>query len=474
METETGAGWFDRLKLYLSAPVSAQSLAVMRIVFGLIMTWEYMRFVGANRIVRYYAEPMFNFPYFGWDWIRPLPEPYIYWAWDLVGLCAFLVALGLLYRVAIVVFTVVFVYFFLLDQVQYLNHFYMVILYAVLLCFMPANRMWSLDALLFRSRRSDFIPRWPVSVLRWQTEVILIFAGLVKIAPDWLQGQPLFLWLRGKEDAVYFGALFHYDWAIVAGSWATVALHVLGAPLLLWKRTRLWIFLIYCIFHISNANLFNIGIFPWMTIAVTLIFFEPDWPTRVFRFVSRREPPEAVPSTVSVRAIGTAGVVALLAWFAVQIYLPLRQGLFRNNVAWTDDGHKFSWRMRIFDRDARGYFFVRDPKTGETWEAEPKDILSPRSAARVMTRAELVHGFAQKIEEMMRERGHEDVEVYAHIEKSLNGRAFQTFIDPEVDLTEVPFNYFGPDPWVVPLTTDLWDTRGDGAVALDGGGEESD
>ncbi len=460
-----GAGRIARARSFLSEPVSAQSLAVMRIGFGLIMVWDYLRFIAHARIERYYVEPLWTFPYFGWDWIQPLPEPLIYWAWNLVGLSALMVALGLFYRLAIIVFTLVFTYFFLIDMVHYLNHFYMVILYAVLMCFLPANRMWSLDALLFRARRSDFIPRWPVSVLRLQTEVILVFAGLVKIAPDWLQGQPLFLWLRGKEDAVFFGFLFQYDWAIVAGSWATVALHVLGAPLLLWKRTRLAVFVIYCFFHVSNAQLFNIGIFPWMTIAVTLIFFAPDWPSRLIRL--GREPDAPPGPLPSVRGLGTAGLTALAVWFAVQIWLPVRQYAFPTDGSWTGDGHRFSWRMRIYDRKVNGYFHVVDPATGETWTAEPGDFLSRRSALRIMTQSDLILAFAHKTEALMRERGYEDVEVYAHIEVSLNGRAFQTYIDPEVDLTEVERNWFGPDDWVLPLTTDLWDTRTEAAGASD-------
>jgi hypothetical protein len=37
--------------------------------------------------------------------------------------------------------------------------------------------------------------------------------------------------------------------------------------------------------------------------------------------------------------------------------------------------------------------------------------------------------------------------------KSLNGRPMQLYIDPEVDLTAVPYNWVRPDPWVRPLET---------------------
>jgi hypothetical protein len=49
--------------------------------------------------------------------------------------------------------------------------------------------------------------------------------------------------------------------------------------------------------------------------------------------------------------------------------------------------------------------------------------------------------------------GHEDAAVFAHIEKSLNGRPEQPFVDSTFDLTSIEYKYFGPDHWVMPLQT---------------------
>ena len=46
-------------------------------------------------------------------------------------------------RVAIVGLTVSFGYFFLLDKAEYLNHFYLVLLFLILLCMLPAHRCLS-------------------------------------------------------------------------------------------------------------------------------------------------------------------------------------------------------------------------------------------------------------------------------------------------------------------------------------------
>ena len=57
----------------------------------------------------------------------------------------------------------------------------------------------------------------------------------------------------------------------------------IGAPLLLFRRTRVYAAIAYAGFHLSNHFLFEIGIFPWLTMAGTMMFFDPDWPRQVWR-----------------------------------------------------------------------------------------------------------------------------------------------------------------------------------------------
>ncbi len=452
------------LRAALSRPVSPLSLAVFRIALGALLLWDCWRFIKHDRIYRYWIQPDFHFTYPGFHWVEPLPEPGIWVAWLGMGVSALLVMLGLFYRVAIVALAVLFSYFFLLDKTEYLNHFYLVILFLILLCFLPAHRALSLDAKLFPGVRGDSVPYASIAILRAQMEIMLIYAGLVKLTPDWLQGEPLGMWLRPQAGDFAFGFLFHYDWVILLGTWGTVALHVLGAPLLLWRRTRLATFFLYCAFHMANAAFFNIGIFPWLTIAATTIFFAPDWPLRLARWFhglfeelpasSAVTTPAASASSGAAKLIPAAAIAAMGVWIAVQIVLPIRAGAFPTEVRWSGDGHRFSWRMRIYDRDAEGVFVVRSGD--EVWEVDPTDYLTRRQAWKMMVRSDMVHQFANYLEEVWLEAGHQDVEVRAEIWKSLNGRPPQLFVDPEFDLTSVGLAYARPDSWVLPNQVPVW------------------
>ncbi|MFM2356453.1 MAG: hypothetical protein RLZZ528_2189, partial [Pseudomonadota bacterium] len=81
---------------------------------------------------------------------------------------------------------------------------------------------------------------------------------------------------------------------------------------------------------------------------------------------------------------------------------------------------------------------------------DPDDHLTDRQAEAMMTRPDLIHAFAARLEAIWQKDGYPDVIVRARIEKSLNGRPWQPYIDPQVDLTAVPFNWLRPDPWVLP------------------------
>lgn len=452
-----GADIIGAWRVRMGERVSAQSLAVFRILFGGLILWDCWRFIKYDRIWRYWIAPEFHFTYPGFGWVAPLPEPWIQIAWLGVGLSALLVMIGLFYRIAIVALLVLFSYFFLIDKAEYLNHFYLVILFALLLCFIPAHRVWSVDSRLWPSATRD-VAYAHVFILRFQMEIMLLFAGLVKLTPDWLAGEPLGLWLRPQAESLPFGWVLQYDPVIVAAAWGTIALHLIGAPLLMWRRTRLTVFMIYCVFHALNSVFFNIGIFPWVTIAGTLVFFAPDWPSQLWSCIRpAARPADGPPAPRLEPALFPAwALAAIAAWAAIQIALPLRSLAFPSEVRWAGDGHRFSWRMRIYDREAEGGFRITNTADGAQWLVDPYDYLTPRQAATMLTRADMIHQFANHLVVRWKEAGHGDVSVHAEIRKSLNGRPFQPYIDPSVDLAATPFNLFSVDPWVLPLEHGLW------------------
>ncbi len=102
----------------------------------------------------------------------------------------------------------------------------------------PANRTLSVDAWLRPSLRLQSAPAWSLWLLRFQIGVVYFFAGLVKLSPDWLRGEPMRYQLSHATNAPIVSRLFREEWAVYAVSYGGLLFDLFVVPLLLWRRTR--------------------------------------------------------------------------------------------------------------------------------------------------------------------------------------------------------------------------------------------
>jgi vitamin K-dependent gamma-carboxylase len=267
----------SRLQARAFAAVDNASLIFFRIAFGFLMAWEVFRYFDDDWISRYWIKPQFLFKYCGFSWVQPWPGNGMYIHWAVLGLLAFFIAAGFLYRLSAALFFLGFTYCFLLDQAIYLNHFYLVCLLSFLLILVPANRAISLDGWLWPRIRSEVTPAWTLWLLRAQMAIVYFFGGIAKLSPDWLRGEPMRAWMADRSNFRLIGRYLTGDWAVFAASYGSLLLDLFIAPALLWRRTRLPAFGIAILFHLNNAQLFSIGIFPWLGIAATTLFLSPSW-----------------------------------------------------------------------------------------------------------------------------------------------------------------------------------------------------
>lgn len=436
-------------------PVDAASTGVFRILIGLLVLGEVIRWLSRGWIEEEFLAPAFLFKYYGFEWVAPLSGTGLHLLFVAIAALAILVTVGLWYRVAVVGLCLSFAYVFLLNQAIYLNQYYLLLLCLLLLCVTPADREYSV-----RARRlpqaGRVVPRWSMWALRWQFEVMLVYAGLVKLSPDWLAGQPLGLWFGAHETRLAtVSTWLSAPGAAVVASYAVVLLHLVGAPLLLWRRTRLAVFCLYLLFHVTNATLLTIGLFPWITLAGTLMFFDPDWPRVVASRLGLAASPQAPRLEPGGAPLPTRPWVFpfLAVFFLVQLLAPLWHLVYPGDVAWTHEGSMFAWRMKLVDRRGKAHFVVRDPATGRTWTVDPHDLFPRRQAERVATNPDMILQTAHYLAEAWeRELGVPNVEVRARVACSLNGREPALLIDPGLDLTQVKRSWRHYD-WILPLAT---------------------
>ena len=442
------------------APVDISSLVFFRIAFGAIMLWEVMRYFVNGWIRSFYIEPTFYFKYRGFSWIQPLPGDLMYLLFYLLGVLAICIMVGFSYRISAALFFIGFTYVFLLDQARYLNHFYLISLISFLLIFVPAHRAFSFDVRRRPERQSETAPAWTLWLLRAQLAIVYFYGGLAKLNSDWLRGEPLRMWLAKRADLPVFGSLLVEEWTVYLFAYGGLFFDLLIVPLLLWRRTRLVAFLWAISFHLLNATLFQIGIFPWFALAATLLFFPPDLPRRSLQFIrglfNRQSNVETANSqTAFARQPSQRITIALFAiYFALQLLLPLRHFLYPGNVNWTEEGHRFSWRMKLREKKAGIRFSAYDPLTGATWEIEPREYLTLAQLREMKTRPDMILQFSHHLAQEMRRQGHENIEIRVLANAALNGRQPQLLIDPTINLAAQEQSLL-PSLWIVPLTEPL-------------------
>ncbi|MFN2508193.1 MAG: HTTM domain-containing protein [Chthoniobacterales bacterium] len=442
------------------APVDNSALVFFRIAFGVLMMWEVSRYFQYGWIPKYWIEPKFLFTYYGFSWVKPWPGNGLYIHWAALGVLAFFVATGFFYRVSVALFFLGFTYCFLLDQSTYLNHFYLVCLLSFLLIFLPAHRAFSVDVRLRPRLRTQTAPAWTIGLLRFQWAIVYFYGGVAKIAPDWLRGEPMRAWMAARTDFPVIGRFFGEEWAVYTISYGGLLLDLLIAPLLLWRRTRIPALCWVLMFHLINARLFRIGVFPWLGIAGATLFLSPDWPGRLLvRLLPRKVAPEAESLEPPGSALHQRLVLSLLsAYVALQVLVPLRHLLYPGPVAWTYEGHRFSWRMKLIDRDARARFYIVDDEQRKVTEVNPRSVLTRLQAGKMSARPDMILQFAHYLAATAPRLSTTPPRVQAHIIASINGRKPQLFVDQYVDLARQP-RTLGHASWILALTEPLPATR---------------
>ena len=293
-------------------------------------------------------------------------------------------------------FVVAFTYCELIDAALYLNHYWFVTLTFTLLAVLPTS-----------GRRA--VPVLVVWMLRFQVGIVYAMAGLAKLNHDWLvDGQPMTTWLASRTAMPVFGGLLDEPSVGRVASWLGAAFDLTIVGWLLWRRSRPFAYVALVVFHVLTWRLFAIGVFPWVMIAATTIFFPPDWPRRAA--VPTGRPP--IHSRSGVLRPGTGpsrrhrsrslAVAAAAVWAALQVAIPLRHLAYAGDVRWTEEGYYGSFRVMLTEKAGLLRFTVTDPATGESWAVDPTSVLTDWQARQAAIRPELALAAAHLVADGLR------------------------------------------------------------------------
>jgi len=439
---------------WLHAETGIAPLVVFRIIFGLMMFAGTVRFWAKGWIDALFIQPDNFFHYYGFEWVKPMGEFGMYTIFVLLLISSLFIVLGLFYRWASVIYFILFTYIELIDIANYLNHYYFISLVALLMCFLPANRSFSVDVWRRPNIAVQKVSNWTVAALKFQLALVYFFAGVAKLNQDWLfDAMPMSIWLQAKTHWPIVGHLFAEKWVAYSFSWMGCIFDLTVVFFLLSKRSRPFAYLALVVFHVITGIMFPIGMFPWIMILATLIFFSTDFHEKIIIFI-RSKLNVKVQSSIGDNSLFLHGFKKkfltgfLLTYVFFQMLFPFRYLLYPGDLFWTEQGYRFSWRVMLMEKAGTAFFYVTDPKTGKRGEVNNCQFLTPTQEKMMATQPDLILQYAHMIKQEVESRGLKDPIINAEVYVTLNGSRSKLFIDPKVNLAALEDDFKHKD-WIL-------------------------
>ena len=418
------------------------------------MTYSIIRFWLKGWIQTMYIDPSFHFTFYGFEWVTPLGN-YTYLLFFICGLSAFFVAIGYRYYMSIIIFFLSFTYIELMDKTTYLNHYYFVSILSFLMIFLPSNSSYSVDSYL-QKKSFKYTPKWCVDSIKLLLFIVYFYSGLAKINKDWLfEAQPLKIWLTtGSYDFPLIGSnLMQQEWFHYFMSWGGMFYDLLIPFLLISTRTRVFGFLLVIFFHLFTVLLFPIGMFPYIMIMSSLIFFSSKTHKKILDFILK----PFIDKIKSIREMKIINIqkerislIGFSVFFIIQFLFPFRYSLYPGELFWNEQGYRFSWRVMLMEKKGYTTFKVVNKENDNSFYIMNNSFLTEFQERQMSFQPDFIIEYAHFLGTYYKNLGLNDIEIYADSYVALNGRISKRFIDPKIDLLKQKRGFKNKD-WIIPL-----------------------
>lgn len=436
----------NTLNRILFTKIDNGALVLFRIFFGILIALECYGAIMTGWIHQTLIEPQFTFNFIGFDWLQPLPGIGMYIYFFAMGTLGIFISIGYKYRFSIISFTVLWTSVYLMQKSSYNNHYYLLVLISTMMCFFPANTNYSLDAKKNTSIKKEYMFSYVKWMVVLQLFIVYTYASIAKIYGDWLDFSFIKILMANKADYYVIGELLQQPWIHTIIGVFGILFDLFIIPALLWKPTRKIAFFVSIFFHLFNAIVFQIGIFPFLSLAFTVFFFTPETIRKIF--LKKKELFVKNQSTIP----SFKNIIYILGsiYFILQLFLPIRHHFIKDDVLWTEEGHRMSWRMMLRSRSGKITFKVVNNKTLKSTTVNLEDYLSPKQRRKITSYPDFIWQFAQLLKKEYAQKG-EAISVFALNSKvRTNSNPYRAFINPKVDLAHTEWNYFWHNDWILP------------------------
>ena len=438
-----------RLNKVSYAYTSIYALVSFRILFGLMMFFSTLRFIFNGWVTDLYIAPKYHFTYYGFDWVQPAGASVMYLLFGLLIILSVFITAGLFYRLSAIAFFCIFTYIELIDKTNYLNHYYFISLVSFLLIFLPANRYFSIDTYLGLTKKTKKVQAWTINILKFQLAVVYVFAGISKINYHWLfEAQPLTNWLKHQSDLPLIGGLMEYNITAYIFSWGSMLFDLFIPFILMNRKYRIFGYLFVIVFHVLTSLMFPIGVFPFVMIVSTLIFFSDAFHERFINIIQKIIPvrsnihsPQIILSHSKSSKIVLTSLLSL--YIAIQLIVPMRYLFYDGKLFWNEQGYRFSWRVMLIEKAGYAQFYIHDQK-GRKKLIDNSKYLTKQQEKMMATQPDMILQYAHHLRDEYSDtliiEGEEKIylnipKVTADVRVALFNKGSRPFIDPNMNLS---------------------------------------
>jgi hypothetical protein len=437
----------NRIQQFLNAPASASTLAYFRMGLGMLILISTVRFILLGWIDLQYIQPDFHFPYYGLEIFSAPSTPIIYVTFLVLLVSSICVILGYRFRIMSAFMFLSFTYIELWDVSFYLNHYYAVSVFSLILCILPAHVIASLDVKSGRVKEADIVPYWTHLIVFFQIGIIYVYAGIAKVNADWLfSALPLKIWLPAHASLPIIGPLLALDSTAYVFAWFGMFYDLFIILFLIYPRTRYYAFASVIVFHSITGLLFQIGVFPIVMIFMATVFFDASIHRTIIQRFFTKKSQQSEKITV---ILPKYGIALLTIYVMFQLLFPFRYALYPGNHQWTELGYRFGWRVMLTEKSGIAQFMITDRKSGKTGYVNNAEWLSAHQEKQMSFQPDMILAFAHFLHDEYQKQGVNDPIITVDCWVTMNGRPSARLIDPSVDLSNISDNY-SQLSWIAP------------------------
>jgi hypothetical protein len=332
------------------------------------------------------------------------------------------------------------------------------------------------------------------------------------------QGEPhpwFYIELTVEDEALFEECLNHFIHK------SGLLLDLFVGWLLMTPRFRT-VGIVSCIsFHLMTTQMFNIGMFPWVSLCLLTMWWSPSWPTlfccsgggcnsntattataaieetllntSCANGGDRKE--ECFPGFPSTIAVTTSTkknrptkkntkkhtsstthspptlpsnlpstwhhctVLLLSLFILVECFLPYSHFITKGYNAWTQGLYGYSWDMMIHTWRTQHVRVGIKSTDRDEFFIRPDAFLNIKNQ-RNFKHPDMLKQYAKCVSHGLHDMGVEgEIEIYVDVWRSMNKRYQQRFINPFVDLAKAPWSPYTDTSWVLPCLFDYDDQR---------------